>query len=129
MGIWGGHPFVRGKTPECSGKCGSLPVDPPHHRQRRKKRFRVRREALGFGYDHFDLPGPAAPLAQVPSEGVVRRPFLAPTRAAHESARNGLWICACLLVLTVACVEFTVVQKFFASLIYCLHVMTRFWQL
>jgi hypothetical protein len=129
MGFWGAHPMFHRKKAPCLGTHGADSSSPsPHHRHQRKKRFRVRPEARGIGYGEFDLPAPGVRMSQIPTYGVQRAVLPSPANS-NQIARHGLWMCIGVLIGVIALMEFPLVQKFFVSVIYCAHILSRFWQL
>ena len=89
------------------------PVFTQHHRRYRHRRFRVPPEALGQGYEHFDVDlnwsqGPSLPT-DVTATKSEPGPY-SEREFAHAISRRGLKFCAGLLLLILVCLNFRLVM-------------------
>jgi hypothetical protein len=83
------------------GKQQTLHADGKyHHHRHRRRRQRLRPippEALGIGYESFDIATPPAQLAA----GIHSKATLDPDPGAHTTSRRGIFICLALLLLLI----------------------------
>ncbi len=81
---------------------------PPSKHHRHHRRYHYPREALGYGYERFDFVLPDALRRTNPQlVKVLQAEALNEQEAAHERARNGMWVCASMLLFIMLCLQFS----------------------